>query len=273
VIQAAVLAFLLAGPGGAIHWERHFDDAQKKAHADRKPIMIDFWADWCGWCHRLDQTTYVDPAVVALSDDFVALKLDTEAGGKEAAIAERYDVTSLPTILFLTPAGHQVLRLNGFQGPGQFPRSMQDARAAAERVMAWEDALARDPRDVVALTALGTHLFEQEFYEDSRDLLVRAVKLDARRPPEERKRSRMLLGIIQKYDRRLPEAESLLKSALAIAPANDDDPKILFLLSKVFVSWGRQGDARAALQKIVTDYPGSPVADKAREALVALDRQ
>jgi len=125
---------------------------------------------------------------------------------------------------------------------------------------------------VAALTALGTHLFEQEFYEESRELLVRAIKLDTGRPPEERKRSRMLLGIIQRYDRRLPEAESLLKSALAIGPDSEDDAKILYVLAKVYVSWGRQGEARTTLQRIIAEHPTSPVADKARESLATSDR-
>ena len=38
-----------------------FDEALKKARSQNKPLMVDFWAEWCGWCHRLDKTTYVDP--------------------------------------------------------------------------------------------------------------------------------------------------------------------------------------------------------------------
>jgi uncharacterized protein YyaL (SSP411 family) len=97
-VTALALVVLLFGGGGGhkegVRWEHRFDDAMKKARAAKKPVMIDFWADWCSWCHRLDQTTYVDPVVTKLSEGFVAVKVDTEGGRKNAEIALRYNVST-----------------------------------------------------------------------------------------------------------------------------------------------------------------------------------
>src|SRR5262245_31561269 len=200
---AHVLALLLVGGPAAgstkgIRWERQFEEALKKARAARKPVIVDFWAEWCGWCHRLDQTTYVDPLVVKLSQEFVPVKVDTEGGRKHTEIALRYNVSTLPTIIFLSAGGRQVLKVGQFQGPGQFPKTMEAAREAAAKVMAWEAALDKDGQDAKALFFLGRHMFEQEFYEESRDLLYRAAAADTSRPVADRKQARMLLGIIQK---------------------------------------------------------------------------
>lgn len=256
-----------------VQWEPRFDQALRKAAQAHKPLMVDFWAEWCNWCHQLDRTTYMDPDVVKRADGFVTVKIDTEAGRSQAMVAQRYDVSSLPTILFLSPSGRLVLRVNGYQGPGSFPRTMDMARETAERVMRWESALQRDPQDPVALAELGTHLFEQDVYEDSRDFLTRAAQRDATRPVDERKRTRMLLGIIQKYDEKYAEAERILKEALALRPAGEYDPKILYVLGKTYISWGRPAQARVVLQQVVKEHAGSPVAAKAREQLVTLNQK
>jgi thioredoxin 1 len=272
------LSLLLAGgpreapvpPPVAIRWEKNLDRALEKAKKSGKPVFVDFWAEWCGWCHRLDRTTYADPWVVRKAQDFVAVKVDTEGSRKELDAALRYQVTSLPTIVFLSPGGRQVFRLNGFQGPGQFPRTLEAALQVARRVMSWEEALARNPDDAGALLALGTHLFEQEYLDEARGLLEKAVERDAQQDPEQRRRARMLLAIVQHVSRNFLEAERLVKEALALPPSPEDQPKLLFVLGRTYVSAGRQAEAVATLEVIVREYPQSPVAEKARETLVNL---
>jgi tetratricopeptide (TPR) repeat protein len=276
VIAAATFALLVAGGPAKqpeIRWVRQFDAALKRAQTVKKPLLVDFWAEWCGWCHRLDQTTYVDPVVVKMSEDFVPVKVNTEGTPREVAVARRYDVTSLPTIAFLSPAGRLILRLNGFQGPGQFPRAIEVAKERAVKIIGWEDDLERDPKDAEALSSLAAHLFEQEAYEESRDFLLRAVKADRERPADERKRTRMLLGIVHKYNHKYPESETVLKEGLALQPPGDYDPKILYVLGRLYAGWGKYDQARAVLNQILSLYGQSPVADKARETLVALDRK
>jgi len=281
--SAFALSLLLAGaaregppplpPPPTIKWEKNFDEALRKARKSGRPLIVDFWADWCSWCHRLDKNTYADPWVARKAEEFVAVKVNTEGSRKELEVTRRYHVTSLPTILFLSPEGRQIFRLNGYQGPGQFPRTLEAALQGGRRLMAWEDALARDPDDPRPLLALGSHLFDGEFFEEARGLLQRAVARDAESEPDERRRARMLLAILEHVGRNFAEAERLVKEALALQPGPDDQPKLLFVLGRTYVSWGRQAEGVATFEVIVREYPQSPVAAKARETLVNLGQR
>jgi thioredoxin-like negative regulator of GroEL len=273
----AVSVFLLGGPAPAPHpgirWQTRIDDAMRIAKAHRKPVIVDFWATWCGWCKRLDQTTYLDPVVTKLAEGVVAVKVNAEGAAHEVEFAHRYDVTTLPTIAFLSPSGRLVSRVNGFQGPGQFPQSLTLAREEAHKVMGWEAAIEKNPKDSVALASLGVHMFEQEFYEEARHLLSQATRHDLGQPVSHRRRSRMFLAIIQNYDRQYSDAEALLKDALALLPQGDDEPKLLFILGRTYVSWGRRSEAQETMQVIVRDYSQNPFAQKAKDTLAVLDRK
>jgi thiol-disulfide isomerase/thioredoxin len=272
LVAVLVLGGAPAGGAAGIHWERSFETAVQKGKAQRKPLMLDFWADWCGWCHRLDETTYVDPEVVRLSKGFVPVKVNTEGGRSETLVALKYSVSDLPTVIFVSPSGRPILRLSGFRGPEQFPQVMTAAREAANQVLGWEGALDKDPKNAEALLRLGVYLFEQEAYEESRDLLVQATRVDAIRPVGDRKQGRMMLGIIRHYEHRYPDAESLLKEALALRPPGPYEAQLLYILGRTYKAWGRADQARETLKKVVETYPESPFAQRAQETLLALDR-
>jgi thiol:disulfide interchange protein DsbD len=284
VIPDLAVSLLLAGGArtpavapSSVKWERNFEEASRKARKAAKPVIVDFWADWCGWCERLDRTTYADPFVARKAQDFVAVKVNTEGSRRDVDVATKYEVNTLPTILFLSPEGRQLMRVNGYQGPGQFPRTLDDALAIARRVIALEETLARSPDDAGALAALGAHQFDtgQRYYsqqclDEARELLKRAVAHDAEEPLEERRHTRLLLAILHNIDRNFAEAERLVKDALSLGPRGEEEPKLLFLLGRTYVSWGRQDEGAATMEIIVRQYPQSPLAQKARDTLTSL---
>jgi tetratricopeptide (TPR) repeat protein len=83
----------------------------------------------------------------------------------------------------------------------------------------------------------------------------------------------MLLAIIQNYDRKYAEAEALSKEALAIGPPGDDEAKLLFILGRTYLKWGRPADARKVMQQIILKHPQSPMAPKAQEQILQMSQR
>jgi thiol-disulfide isomerase/thioredoxin len=227
IVRAGIVVVLLATKVAAaaettpaVPWRRDFKAALREARTTGKPVMVDFWAKWCEWCHKLDATTYRDEKVVALLREFVPVKVDTEGSLGERELSAQHGVETLPTIAFLSPGGRLSMRHASFEGPETFPAFLEGARRLASEVNGWESALARDRDDAAALSALGVLLSEEKLFAESRDLLRRAARLDRSRPAPERKRTRRALARAETEAGQRDEAVRLLKEAIAITPAD-----------------------------------------------------
>lgn len=87
-----------------IAWAKSYSDALKAARESGKPVMIDVYTDWCGWCKKLDEDTYTAESVIKKSEQFfVPVKVNAETEGEQMAVAQAYGITGFPTILFLDP--------------------------------------------------------------------------------------------------------------------------------------------------------------------------
>lgn len=100
-----------------------FDRTLKLASEQHRPVMIDFFADWCAACKELDRKTYIAPSVARASNRFVNIKVDaTHDPDAIEKLFARFGIQGLPTVAFISSKG-QVLdapRITGFLPPSQF---------------------------------------------------------------------------------------------------------------------------------------------------------
>ena len=76
------------------------------AKQNGKPVMLDFYADWCVSCKIMEKTTFADPKVRELLQQILVLKADVTANDEvDKALQRHYQVIAPPTLLFFDTQG------------------------------------------------------------------------------------------------------------------------------------------------------------------------
>lgn len=77
-----------------------------------KPVMMDFYADWCNSCKVMEATTFKDPSLLKALKGFVILKADVTTNAREErALLNHYQVVAPPSFLFFDSEGHEIKQL------------------------------------------------------------------------------------------------------------------------------------------------------------------
>jgi thiol:disulfide interchange protein DsbD len=129
---------LASGPGasetGSLAWRRvdrvdHLDAAL--AGANGKPVLLDFYADWCVSCKEMDRFTFSDPRVAATLAGVLLLRADVTANSdQDKALLKRFHLFGPPGTILFDGQGREVpgTRVIGFEPANQLLTNL--ARAA-----------------------------------------------------------------------------------------------------------------------------------------------
>jgi thiol:disulfide interchange protein DsbD len=97
-----------------------------------KPVMLDFYADWCVSCKEMEHFTFSDPRVKQELDAMLLLQADVTANSAEhKALLKRFSLFGPPGIIFFDAQGREIkgLRVIGYQNAERFLKTLAASRA------------------------------------------------------------------------------------------------------------------------------------------------
>ena len=108
-----------------VTWQ-DFNTGLKLAKEQKKPVILDFYADWCFWCKKMEAEVFNDAAVAArLKKDFITVRIHTDTNPGETInykthvltkqeFLMMFGVQGLPTVFFLDREGNPITKIPGF---------------------------------------------------------------------------------------------------------------------------------------------------------------
>jgi len=110
-------------PVGTIEWIPYDQAVLSKAGEVGKPVILEFYAEWCAPCHTMERDVFADPEVVRLARDFVAVRVDlTNVQAFHDELLRRYQIRGIPAAILINRNGieEQGLRIEGYVGKDEF---------------------------------------------------------------------------------------------------------------------------------------------------------
>lgn len=264
----AAAAPAAAGP----RWFDRVEPAFAEAQKSNRLVLVDLYAEWCGWCKTMDEEVFSTPEFETYAAKFVLLRVDVEDGGEGAALQRRFRAESLPTLLLLDgkrafvgdiqgylPTARLIPRIESVLTKYDFAiKSAEKALAGSDPALWERKALEMHQRGDGARAAA---LLEKLLATPSGD-----AKKDAWR--------RYLLADARRLDGDWSAAARELATAEQAARAAGDDPKLAEKLDWLGFALARDArdcaKAQGALARLEKDHPASPLVAEAKRDWTSL---
>ena len=116
-----------------------FEEAMKKSAQDKKPIFVDVYTDWCGWCKKMDKNTFqTDEVVSYVAQNYHAVKVDAESEDATSFDGQKltyrqlsggvFQITGYPSIVLIN-SKKEVAVAPGYREKGDFITMLEKFKA------------------------------------------------------------------------------------------------------------------------------------------------
>lgn len=269
---AAVMAFALAPQMFAGTWLKSVAAAQKVAKEKNQLILVDMFANWCGWCHRFEREVFPAAAFQEATKDVVLLRLDTEDGKEGTQFARKYGVTQLPTFLLLDGDLAVAGTIRGYAPAPQFVKMLNEQRAKHNAFVSRVENEATLGNDWVARLQLAKDFTERGAYDKSQ---MRLKKLTTEKaiPAAFRDQAYYELAVSYVLQNKPDEALKTIRQLSAISNAGEAVEQARLLAGQIYLQQGNLAAAATEFRNFKESFPGSPHVEKIDQVLPEIEKR
>lgn len=274
----AGLLFVLASPlfiqpalaqESEIQWFKNLDEAVAAAQESNRPIMIDFWADWCAPCRVMDAEVYTNPALIAaFREKMIGLRVHFDL---QPEMARKYGVPALPYFVFTNSNGTELLNHRGILEVEDLSALVKAFPADLSEVNRLDRVLQEDKDHFPALRDMGHELRQMGFYHSSSTFFEKALKhRDIRNDTAQREPILYSMALNSLAIQDANSAASAFERCLKEFSKSSRKPDFLLGLGQAYLLKDDQKKAKRSFDQLVQEFPDSKAAAAARGLLAKL---
>ncbi len=253
-----------------IAWERTLDGAKAKAASEHKLIIADIYADWCGWCKKMDVQTWAVPQVMQLQTKYVFLKLNAEKEPDGIALQRKFSITGFPTVMLLDADGSEFERLEGFLPGQEFLDRLNSAVSDPDSLGNLKVSERRNPKDLDLRSKLAARFFENSDYTEARNRYEEIIKQDPGNRSGLKPKALFYLALCLASEDQGERALSTIDQLNKQYPASEKTAEASLLSGEILVNLGRREEAKVRIQEFLKKYPNHRLVPQAKRLLAEL---
>lgn len=158
-------------------WRKDWKNALEECSIRRKPLLIDFYTDWCPPCKKLSKITFRDKKVINYlqKENFILVKINPE---KDREAEKRFKVFSYPTLLLFNKKGFESARILGYRSPKEFVKTVSDLRKGIGTLKDLLEKYKSDGKNLDLISKIIDKYIARADYPPGLRLLEKTIKMD-----------------------------------------------------------------------------------------------
>lgn len=241
----------------ATPWLTSLPQAQKTARGKNELILVDMFANWCGWCHRMEEDVFPSETFQNATNKIVLLRLNTEDGGDGTRLAEQFSVTTLPTFLLLTPNLTIAGVIHGYLPATPFVGALAEVQQKYQRFMKLVASEPSFQNDYAKRLELAKEFRSRYDLTESETRLQKLLD-EKNVPPAIRDDAYYELALTQVMEHKYDEGLKTIGQFSRVESKGDAFEKSRLLAGDIYVQQGNYQRAVSEFQTFKTNFPKSP---------------